>query len=318
MNSQRPIWQLAGRAAGRSFVDVLIKHGEALLGPGDAGPWSPDRDDNEFEGGFVRRFATEVRVGDPIVLRSGGSRIMAVGLVASEYCYLEAFDDVVGLDLQHARRVRWTELPEEYAFGEAVFGPMPATFGAVQSPPVQDYVRRFLNSPPEYWQEARLPQLPEEEPRLETVPEWLQESFATASDLRPLFLDQARFGSPPTEDEIVAHLVVPFLRALGWPPERMAIKWRNIDVSLHDALPRTNDSCRVVLEAKRLGAGVESALEQAQRYVITLGSPRDIVVTDGIRYRMYDGANNHAPVAYANLARLKSSAIELFDRLSHP
>jgi hypothetical protein len=44
-----------------------------------------------------------------------------------------------------------------------------------------------------------------------------------------------------------------------------------------------------VIEAKRLGAGVEGALEQAKGYVEALGIPRDVIVTDGIRYRMYAG-----------------------------
>ena len=30
----------------------------ALIGPGDAGPWTSDREDSVFEGNFVRRFAT--------------------------------------------------------------------------------------------------------------------------------------------------------------------------------------------------------------------------------------------------------------------
>ena len=63
---------------------------------------------------------------------------------------------------------------------------------------------------------------------------------------------------------------------------------------------------------------MEGALGQAIRYVSALGIPCDVVVTDGIRYRMYEAANNFAPVAYANLARLKQSAVELFDRMRRP
>jgi hypothetical protein len=67
-----------------------------------------------------------------------------------------------------------------------------------------------------------------------------------------------------------------------------------------------------VIEVKRLGAGVEGALEQAKRYVKALGMPRDVIVTDGIRYRMYAGDRGFEPVAYANLARLKKRAGDLF------
>jgi hypothetical protein len=42
-------------------------------------------------------------------------------------------------------------------------------------------------------------------------------------------------------------------------------------------------------------ACVESALDQAKGYVEVLGLPRDVIVTDGIRYRMYAGKRSFAP-----------------------
>jgi len=43
---------------------------------------------------------------------------------------------------------------------------------------------------------------------------------------------------------------------------------------------------------------------------------RDVVVTDGIRYRMYPhGGHDLRPVAYANLSWLKEAALELIDRM---
>jgi len=43
-------------------------------------------------------------------------------------------------------------------------------------------------------------------------------------------------------------------------------------------------------------------------------------VTDGIRYRLYAkrAEQDFAPVAYANLARLKQPALDLFARLKRP
>ena len=120
------------------------------------------------------------------------------------------------------------------------------------------------------------------------------------------------------EDEMVAHYVVPFLRALGWPAERIAVKWRNIDVCVFSGLPRIPEHCHYLIEAKRLGAGVEGALAQATGYVSALGVPCDVVVTDGIRYRIYESDKDFAPVAYANLARLKQSSMELFTRMRRP
>jgi hypothetical protein len=112
--------------------------------------------------------------------------------------------------------------------------------------------------------------------------------------------------------------VVPLLRALGWPVERIAVKWRYIDVCVFLALPRWLGTCHFLIEAKRLGAGVEGALTQAKAYVTALGVARDVVVTDGIRYRMYEASRDFAPVAYANLARLKRSSLTLFGRMQRP
>lgn len=319
MNSVRsPVWQISSGPSSRSYTRVFLEHGVALIGPGDAGPWAAERDDDEFEGGFVRRFASEVAAGDVFLLRTSLSTIAAVGLVASDYLYVNAFDDVNGWDLQHARRVRWCPLPEEHAFDSAVFGANPPRCSRVWSEGVLDFAQRFLASPPTRWQTAALPTLPAEDPPLDEVPDALAGIVAQAADLTPLLQDQQAFGEHPSEDELIAHFVVPFLRALGWPPERIAVQWRRIDVAVFRALPRTPENCHFVIEAKRLGAGVEGALEQATGYVQALGVSRDAIVTDGVRYRMYNGARSFEPVAYANLARLKQPAAKLFARMRRP
>jgi hypothetical protein len=310
-----PIWQLAGGPASRSYADVFLNHGVGLIGPGDAGPWKPERDDDEFEGGFVRRFASEMKAGDTVLLRTGISTIAAVGIVASEYLYLNQFDDVNGWDLQHARRIRWSRLPQNYTFNSMVFGANPTRCSRAWSDEIKDYADRFLQSPPTHWQQAALPAIPDEEPGLEQIPLGLDGIVAQAQDLAGLFWDRQCFGEHPSEDELVAHFVVPFLRQLGWPPEKIAVKWRYIDVAVFDALPRTPNNCRYIIEAKRFGAGVEGALEQAKGYVESLGVPRDVIVADGIRYRMYSHERAFESVAYANLNRLKQSAIKLIDRM---
>jgi hypothetical protein len=312
------IWQLPGGPASWSYAEVFLQYGVGLIGPGDAGAWKPGRDDEDFEGGFVRRFASEMQVGDVVLLRKGIATITAVGIVASDYLYLNQFDDVNGWDLQHARRIRWRKLPQEYSFGTPVFGANPTRCSRTWNGDVRDYAERFLNSPPTLWQEAALPDLPEEEPEMDEVPSALGGIVAQAQDLVGLFWDRQNFGEHPKEDELVAHFVIPFLRALGWPAEGIAVKWRDIDVAVFKMLPRTPENCRFIIEAKRLGVGVESGLDQAKRYVESLGVSRDLVVTDGIRYRMYSCENEFAPVAYANLAWLKRSAIDLFDRMKKP
>jgi len=120
-----------------------------------------------------------------------------------------------------------------------------------------------------------------------------------------LYWDQPPCGEPPTEDELLAHAVLPFLRAPGWPVERLAVKSRHLDVCVFRALSLRSATCHFLIEAKRHRAGVEGALAQAKTYATVLGVAQDVVVTDGVRYRMYDASRDFAPVAYANLARLK-------------
>jgi hypothetical protein len=314
----RAVWQVSAGSGPASFADVFLRHGVALVGPGDPGPWTPSRDDDEFGGGFVRRFAAERAAGDVLLLRTGLASIQAVDLVASDYVYCTLFDDVNGRDLQHARRVRWCRLPDAYDFGGRVFGANPPRFSRVLNEEVVDFAERFLGSPPRQWQDADVPPLPMEEPNLEDCPADVAGLLAEARDLYPLFWDGDHFGDHPTEDELVAHFVVPLLRSLGWPPERIAVKWRRIDVALFRALPRTPENCHLVLEAKRPAVGVESALMQARGYLDALGVVRDIVLTDGMRYRMYACARDFRPMAYADLLRLKRPALELFDRLRRP
>ena len=306
------VWQVSGGPVDRPYGELFLKYGVALIGPADNGPWRPERDPGESH---LRRFAEEVRVGDLLLLRTALSEVVAVGLVAGGYEFLEPFDDVQGWDLRHGRRVRWFRLPEPYRFEESVFGANPRRLARVQSAAAVDYAHSFLASGLTRWQEAPLPVLPQAEAALMDVPEGLRDVVGLARDLIGLYFDEERLGDAPNENEMTAHFVVPFLRALGWPQERIAVEWRRVDVALFAALPRRPGNCRFVIEVKRLGSGLEGARKQAEDYVAGLGASCDVVVTDGFRYRVFDHENDFAPVAYANLARLKQSSLLLFDRL---
>ncbi len=314
MQTTRQVWQIAAGDAGRFYGDIFLRYGVALIGPGDAGPWSPERSMiKDLQA--VRSFASEVQQGDIILLRIGQRRIHAIGIVVSDYLYLSQFDDVNGWDLQHARRVRWCRLPKEYEFSSAVFGSRSKRFSGSYDEDVRHYAEAFVNSPPTAWQDATLPLLPPEEASLEIIPQELQALASQAADLSLLYWDQKRFGSLPSEAETVAHFVIPFLKALGWQTENIAVEWRNVDVALFNQLPRNPENCAFIIEAKQLGSGVEGALEQAQNYLKNLGTLQDVIVTDGVRYRLYSGQKNFEPTGYANLARLKQSATILFDTL---
>ena len=118
-------------------------------------------------------------------------------------------------------------------------------------------------------------------------------------------------GSSPVDGEMGVGLLNVDRQSIA-----IAGRRRHVDVTVFRALPRSPENCQFIIEAKRLGSGLEGALEQAKGYLRDLGIEREIVVTDGIRYRMYEGSNNFAHIAYANLDRLKVSASILFAHTS--
>ena len=103
--AKRRVWQIGAGAANRSYANTFLTYGVALIGPGDPGPWSPERYAEEDGARFIRRFATELRKEDVVVLRVGRSAIHAVGIVDCEYQHLPVFEDVNGWDLQHCQPI---------------------------------------------------------------------------------------------------------------------------------------------------------------------------------------------------------------------
>ena len=240
MNNTRTIWQISGGPSSRTYKDIFLQHGVGLIGPAGPGAWAPGRSDADYDGGYVRQIATEVKAGDVFLLRHGTSRVSAIGLVDGSYEFFPQFDDVNGWDLEHGRRVRWSKLPEEYDFGRSVFGANPPRISRVRTEDVIKYVSAFLNSPPTNWHIASLPQLPTAETVLadDEIPQELRDLVGQVRDVVPLMWDRSIFPQHPAEDEVVANFAAPLLRALGWHPEHIAIKWRFIDVTLFTRLPR--------------------------------------------------------------------------------
>lgn len=123
------------------------------------------------------------------------------------------------------------------------------------------------------------------------------------------------FRGLPSEDEMLVHFVIPLFRGMGWPQELLAVKWNYIDLAVFGSLPRVPENCCLVVEAKRLGIGAESALQQAVDYSKKLPDGCDVLLTDGFRYRLYGSTGDFQPVAYANLLALKASGASLLERL---
>lgn len=313
----RTIWQVGGGLSGSTYDEILIKYGVALIGPGDPGKWTPNRSDHDFDGGWVRRFACEPEIGDVVLLRIGADRVVAIGIIASEYEYLEQFDDVHGWDLQHARRIRWKVFPAAQIFPTRLFGANPTRFSRVNSGEVIRFAQEVLSVELDSWQTAPLPPLPPPEALWQNPPQFANALVGLAQDWSRIIWREQSFMGLPSEDEMLVHFVVPLFRGLGWPQELLALKWSYIDLAVFRALPRIPQNCCFVVEAKRLGVGAESALQQGMEYSKKLDHKCDVLLTDGFRYRLYGADNDFQPVAYANLLTLKDSAANLLERLRY-
>lgn len=312
----RTVWQVGGGRSGSPYDELFVKYGLVLIGPGDPGKWTPERSDADFDGSWVRRFATEPEVGDVVLLRVGCDRVVAVGMIASDYQYLEQFDDVHGWDLQHARRVRWRMLSTPQIFPNRVFGANPQRFSCVYSDAVIQFANEVMSVGIDDWARAPLPPLPLPQRRWEHPPEFLNKLVGLAQDWARMIWPEERFCGLPSEDDMLVHFVVPFFRGLGWPQELLAVKWNHIDLAVFRSLPRKPENCFCVVEAKRLEVGAESALKQAIDYTSKLPEKRDVLLTDGFRYRLYDANAEFQPLAYANLLALKENAAELLNLLA--
>jgi hypothetical protein len=167
------------------------------------------------------------------------------------------------------------------------------------------------------WQIAPLPSLPPPEAVWDNPPQWLNSLVGLAQDWWRMIWREHSFRGSPSEDEMLVHFVVPLFRSMDWPQELLAVKWNYVDLAVFRSLPRVPENCCLVVEAKRLGVGAESALKQAVEYSKKLPNGCDVLLTDGFRYRLYGATEEFQPVAYANLLALKASAASLLERLEY-
>ena len=90
-----------------------------------------------------------------------------------------------------------------------------------------------------------------------------------------------------------------------------ALKWRGVSAEM--ALEYAKD--KVWEETETVFKNQLYIFGKQQYRMHRLDGKVDVIVTDGIRYRMYSCERDFEPLAYANLIRLKKSAADLFSRL---
>jgi len=265
------------------------------------------------------RFANEMQDGDLVVLRIGTATVFGVGQLVGPYEWLDEFGDIDGWDLQHVRRVRWLWMGQSspksfdtYALKQG------DTTQKLNDGPVTDWLSTLTVD------DAALSRPLVELPRHEKpnsigvteISEFLFDHGVASSSITSLLNEMGELtriakwyqrASKPSEHETVAYLVVPLLRALGWTPQRMAVEWNHVDVALFEQLPRSDETLRVVVEAKKMDNSCLSAMSQAKSYSDGKAACHRLIVTDGLRYGVYTRirAEPFRLYAYLNLTRLR-------------
>jgi hypothetical protein len=294
--SGKTLWQIGAGDTDRSFGDICIKFDVMIAGPGNPGPY----EETAYAYlGDIRRFHTEAKKGDVVLLRLGTGSVLAVGEIADDSGqWHDAFADVDGWDLQHVRRVRWFPATTN-TFPVRTFGGQVKTFATVQVAAVREWVETLDIA--EVSRQRKLADLPVKSAILDATKlgtrlfveglssEYLDKLLTTLSSLQRVAEwysneDKRPIGRP-SEHETICYLVIPFLLSLGWSQQNAAVEWNRVDVALFGGMPSTDGSLSCVVEAKLLGRSVFSPLGQARDYALQQGREgcSRLIVTDGIR-----------------------------------
>jgi hypothetical protein len=313
------LWQIAAGEPARDYSELFLEHDLMLIGPGTPGPAPGPAYIGAGMMNAIHSFATGPSPGDPVLMRLGHD-VVAVGIIPAQggYSWEGHYDDVLGWDLQHTRRVQWEpDLLAHFPDLKKVFEtrkqqPTFTRVHVVDSTRVRQLASRFV---------ARaLKPLPTVGPILKREELGIA-LFASgvANDVVDRLinvLEQVKrlsawykgkhAGQRPTEHEVVAHILVPLLRSLGWSEQLLGVEWNRVDVAVFDRTPTTKENCVAVFEAKGLGEPLTSAFEQARTYVerLELERCRLIVTADGGRLMVYrrndDGSWPEQPFGYLN------------------
>lgn len=328
------VWQIACGERGRRYQQLFLDHDVMFLGPGRFGAYSPSlydanpecRAEGEGKVTYIRHFATEVEPGDLVLLRAGYV-VLSIGVVDTDYFHAAEFDDVYGWDLEHCRRVIWQRQHDEALRqlqpSVGLFGDRTkiSTFTRVHDPavlgPLRDLlaqvVRRQLRDLPE----APAPPLTTEQLSDALFQEGLSYDAClhverAVRKLRGLLDWYGNERSPgrPTEHEVVAHMILPLMLALGWSEQLLAIEWKKIDLAVFTHTPTDVATCGLVCEAKGMDSPMQEVVEQAIGYCDRhhLDHCQRILVADGgyfSLYRRIAGAWEAEPSGYFSLRKLR-------------
>jgi len=331
---------MAAGKAGRFYSDLFLKHDVMFLGPGWPGRYDAETyrsvvNDGDAGSGIVGSIASfhdNVQPGEIVLMREG-HWLKAIGVVGNAgYEWNDTFDDVYGWDLQHTRRVIWQDHLakdiDQIQTNGPLFGSRKQipTFTRVNDEPILSPLRSLFAQ----LKERPLKSLPTQLPKPLTLEEVGQQLFTrgVANDAvekviraierqRRLLAWYQQVGAAsgrPTEHEVVAHIVLPLLLALGWSEQLLGVEWKKIDLAAFWQTPTIAQNCVIVCEAKTRHHGLQDVRQQAYDYVeaLHLTACKTVLLTDGGRFYLYkrngkSGAWGDQAVGYLNVENIRTN-----------
>jgi len=348
MDTINNVWQIAAGESGRFYHNIFLKYDIMFMGPGDPGEYEQNTYQKEVDlknitankKGQLKNFSKSIKTGDIILLRKG-YEVKSIGIIPdgneNGYNWDPTFDDIYGWDLQHTRRVIWQDQDsfvnqlQNIQSKKALFADrkqIPA-FSGVDDPKIREPIKELIAQ----CQNRELKSLPGYLPEPLSIDQIGEELFAKGLPNESVekvliaikrqrrmsrwYAEQGAKSGRPTEHEIVAHMILPLLLALGWSEQLIAIEWNKIDLALFNSTPTKPDSCVLVCEAKGLWQGLQNAREQAIDYVENgkagkLEKCKKIMLTNGLRIYIYenDGKNwQENPCGYFNVDKIRTNHI---------
>jgi hypothetical protein len=228
--------------------------------------------------------------------------------------------DICGWELPAFCFVEWHKVSNP----EPVVGlPKRGTIQRVNTSTIDKFTEQWLDNKPEAWQAEPNAQQVKDEEILDFL---CQEGLNPQSkqNLKSAFLKiqelikyyyESRWADV-REHEIRTFLIIPLLLALGWPEKNVKIelpmkqgnKRGKIDIACFPRPYRKDGDkdCILIIESKHFGSGLNYANNQAERYAVNFPKCKEIVVSNGLWYKIYPSkVGTSEPSASLNLYNLR-------------
>ncbi len=290
------IWQIGSGDETRSYSDICLNYGIAMVGPGGPGDARKPETAEFYKKTSWRDWGSyllEIAENDYVILRRGMRRILAVGRVTKPYDYSELLSDVHGWDLNHYITVEWYTPINEINFNENALPQ--ATMSRVYSEKVIQRIKKedFRHNPSKFLlSDLQIPKRVEPEELVNT----LINNGVRIGDAENIILTISRiikltkwylYNNPSVlEHELRTFLVIPLLISLGWSEQKIKIEYKKADIAVFKKsyYPGENHEPTMILESKTFYDGLKYARNQVQYYSQIFPDCKMLISTNGFRY----------------------------------